>query len=182
VVLGIARGGVIVAKAVADELGTPLDVIVIRKVGHPLQRELALGAVSASGESVVTQYAADLPLEVLTALFEAQAQGARRMETSLRHDAPPLELQGRCAIVVDDGIATSATMECAIAHVRRAEAARVVCAAPVAPLESVEHLRPLCDRIAVVVVAREREFAVGRYYVDFGEVGDAQVLAALAPA
>ena len=179
VVLGIARGGVVVGQAVAQCLASQLDVVVIRKVGHPLQPELALGAVSASGESVVTPYGAEFQHEALAALFEAQAARARALDAALRGGYPQVDIRGRNVVIVDDGIATSATMECAIAHARRAAAKRVVCAAPVAPAESAAHLEALCDRIAVIVVARERDFAVGRYFRDFREVDDRQVLEAL---
>jgi predicted phosphoribosyltransferase len=180
VVLGIARGGVIVAEAVAESLHAPLDMVVVRKVGHPLQPELALGAVSASGESVVTPYAADFFHGALSPLFETQMLRARALDTALRGGIPPLDISGKPVILVDDGIATSATMECAIKHARSAGAARVVSAAPVAPYESVTYLKELCDWVAVPIVSRERDFAVGRYYRDFREVDDRQVTEALA--
>lgn len=176
IVLGIARGGVIVAQAIAEELHAPLDVVVVRKVGHPLQPELALGAVCASGESVVTAYAGEYVPGALSALVDEQIARARALEASLRGGFSPLDIGARTVILVDDGIATSATMECAIAHARTAGAARVVCAAPVAPVESAAYLERLCERLVVLVAARERDFAVGRYYRDFREVTDRQVL------
>jgi len=177
--MGIARGGVIVARFVAQVLRAPLDVVVIRKVGHPLQPELALGAVSASGDRVVTPYASEFFHGALEPLFDAQAERARALECSLRGGASALDVRGRSVILVDDGIATAASMECAIVHAKRAGASRVVAAAPVAPAESVAYLQTVCDRVAVVAVARERDFAVGRYYRDFREVDDSQVLDAL---
>jgi putative phosphoribosyl transferase len=179
VVLGIARGGVIVARAVASGLNAPLDVVVIRKVGHPLQPELALGAVSASGEVVVTPYGQELEAALRAELFAVQIERARAMEHSLR-TRPPVALHGTTAVLVDDGIATSATMACAIKHARTAGAATIVCAAPVAPAESARSLAELCDAVVVVQIARERDFAVGRYYADFREVTDAEVRRALA--
>jgi putative phosphoribosyl transferase len=178
-VLGIARGGVIVAQAVAAVLDADLDVVVIRKVGHPRQPELALGAVSASGEAVVAPFAGEYFAGPTAPLFAEQIARAHDLERRLRDGAPPLPIDGRQVIIVDDGIATSATMECAIAHARRANAARIVCAVPVAPAESVELIRRLCDDVAVRIVARERDFAVGRYYIDFREVEDRRVLDAL---
>jgi putative phosphoribosyl transferase len=178
-VLGIARGGVIVAHAVALALGADLDVVVIRKVGHPRQPELALGAVSASGESVIAPYAAEYYRGPVEPLFEEQVRRARDLELRIRGDSLPVSSEGRNVIVVDDGIATSATMECAVAHARHAHAARVVCAAPVAPSESIELIRRRCDDVAVAIVAHERDFAVGRYYRDFREVDDRQVIEAL---
>ena len=178
-VLGIARGGVIVAAAVAESLGAPLDVVVIRKVGHPLQPELALGAVSASGESVLTPYAADIGRPLLSELIHTQAARAADVESSLRQGSEPMALADRDVIVADDGIATSASMECAIEHARHAGAVRIVCAAPVAPSDSAQRLRALCDAVIVLVEAHERDFAVGRYYMDFSEVDDTTVRRAL---
>lgn len=178
-ILGIARGGVIVAQSVAAALDADLDVVVIRKVGHPRQPELALGAVSASGETVVAPYATEYFHGPMAPLFEEQARRARELESRVRGDATPVAIEGRDVVVVDDGIATSATMECAIAHARRSRASRIVCAAPVAPAESVELLRSRCDDVAVIIVSHERDFAVGRYYRDFREVDDRQVIEAL---
>jgi len=182
IVVGIARGGVIVAQSAARAMRAPLDIVVIRKVGHPMQPELALGAVSASGESVVTPYASEFFDGALTPLFDAQAVRAQALEATLRGGTQALDVRDKTVILVDDGIATSATMECAIVHARRAGAARVVGAAPVAPAESIALLEAACDRIAVLIVAHERNFAVGRYYRDFREVDDRDVLNALAQA
>lgn len=179
IVLGIARGGVIVAQAVARALSAPLDIIVIRKVGHPLQPELALGAVSASGEMTVTPYADDFTRDAMRSLFDEKAQVARELEQRLRGGVPPLPLSGATTIVVDDGMATSATMSCAIAHARRAGAKRIVCAAPVAPVDSVNQIAAQCDAVIVLIPSLDREFAVGRYYADFREVDDRQVTDAL---
>ncbi len=179
IVVGIARGGVIVAQAVARALHAPLDIVVIRKVGHPMQPELALGAVSASGDSVVTPYASEFFQGALAPLFEAQVARAQTLEAALRGGIRALDVRGKTVILVDDGIATSATMECATVHARRAGAVRVIGAAPVAPAESIAILEAVCDRVAVLIVARERNFAVGRYYRDFREVDDVHVLSAL---
>lgn len=179
-ILGIARGGVVVAHAVALALDADLDVVVIRKVGHPRQPELALGAVSASGEAVIAPYAEEYFSGPMAPLFEEQAKRARDLELRIRGDTPAMTIEGRNVVIVDDGIATSATMECAVAHARRSRAARVVCAVPVAPAESIELVRRQCDDVAVLITAYERDFAVGRYYRDFHEVDDRQVIEALA--
>jgi putative phosphoribosyl transferase len=179
-ILGIARGGVIVAEAVAASLGAPLDVVVIRKVGHPLQPELALGAVCASGESEVTPYAVEFSPEMLKPLFAMRAERARDLETRLRGGNPPLDVRGATVVLVDDGIATSATMACAIAHAHSAGAQRVVCAAPVAPVDSIGQLAARCDAVIVLLRSLDRDFAVGRYYLDFREVEDWEVAQALA--
>jgi putative phosphoribosyl transferase len=182
VVLGVARGGVIVAAAVAEALAAPLDVLVIRKVGHPMQPELAIGAVSAHGEVVATEHAAGFSQAVAQSLFNRTSQQARALEERLRGDNPPLSLAGRPVIIVDDGIATSATIMCAMSEARKLGASRIGCAVPVAPADCVIHLRPYCDELVVLVASRELPFAVGRYYFMFQEVSDARVRDELARA
>jgi putative phosphoribosyl transferase len=175
VVLGIARGGVVVAAAVASALHAPLDIIVVRKVGHPMQPELAIGAVCADGDGVTTEHAAGLPRKLVPTLFaNAQAQAAA-LEQRLRGDRPPEDLEGRPVVIVDDGIATSATMLCAIAMVRKRKASFITVAVPVAPADCALLLRSHCDELVVLVASRELPFAVGRFYYAFGEVSDARV-------
>ena len=178
-VLGIARGGVLVAAPVALALRAPLDVCVIRKVGHPAQPELAMGAVSSLGDATLTDHARDISPSDLHARIEDARARAQALEARLRGDRPPVDLAGRTVILVDDGIATSATMLCAVASARKREAARVVCAVPVAPADFLTRLREACDRSIVLVAATDWLFAVGRYYVDFHEVSDEEVRAEL---
>jgi putative phosphoribosyl transferase len=182
VVLGVARGGVIVAGAVAEALRLPLDVVVVRKVGHPLQPELAIGAVASHGQAVATEHATGLPNATVQALFTRASEQASALEDRLRGETQPLTIEGRPAIVVDDGIATSATMMCAVNAVREMGASFVTCAVPVAPADCAAHLRPHCDELVVLVAPRELPFAVGRYYFMFGEVTDARVVDELARA
>lgn len=182
VVAGVARGGVIVAGAAAEALNAPLEVLVIRKVGHPMQPELAIGAVSAHGEVVATEHARGFPQPIAQSLFSRTSQQARALEERLRGDNPPLSLAGRPVIVVDDGIATSATMMCAISEARKLGASRITCAVPVAPADCAIHLRPFCDELVVLVASRELPFAVGRYYFMFADVTDARVRDELAHA
>lgn len=182
VVLGIARGGVIVAAAVAQALAAPLDVLVVRKVGHPSQPELAIGAVSAHGDSVATEHAGAFSVVVLRSLFAKAHHEAQALETRLRGETLPIPVEGRCVIVVDDGIATAATMACALTAVRGRKASKITCAVPVAPADCLERLRPLCDELFVLVAAREIPFAVGRYYFSFQEVSDVRVRDALSHA
>ena len=165
-----------VAAAVADALQLPLDVVVVRKVGHPMQPELAIGAVSSQGQAVATEHASGLPNAAVQSLFARASEQARSLEERLRGQSPPLALEGRPAIVVDDGIATSATMLCAINTVRERGASFITCAVPVAPADCAAHLRPHCDELVVLVAPRDLPFAVGRYYFMFGEVTDARVI------
>ena len=174
VVCGLARGGVPVAAEVAAALPGQLDVLVVRKVGHPQQLEYALGAVSEDG--VVDPE--DLP-DRLAALPLAQAaEQARR----LRDGAPPLELTGRTTVVVDDGLATGHSMACALATARRRGAARVVMAVPVAAGPGWRSLARHWEACAVGVVEPPDFYAVGQFYEDFGQVSDAVVTSLIARA
>lgn len=180
IVLGIARGGVIVAAAVAEAAQLLLDVVVIRKVGHPMQPELAIGAVSADGEAVSTPHAASFPKAVLNVLFARASREAQALEERLRGTIAALDLSGRAVIVVDDGIATSATMVCALQSARKRGAAHLVCAVPVAPAESLEQVRRHCDAVIALIPAQGMPFAVGRFYFAFQTVSDSRVREELA--
>jgi len=168
-----------VAEPVARELHAPLDLIVIRKVGHPLQPELAIGAVSSGGDVVFTEYAAGFSDADLRQWVGATMSAAQELEARIRHGIPQAPIAGMTAIVVDDGIATSATMLCASAAARRRGAARIVCAVPVAPDESLRQVRMHFDDVVVLQSVAHPHFAVGRFYANFAEVSDADVRAAL---
>ena len=181
VVVGLPRGGVVVAAEVARILEAPLDIVVVRKVGAPWNPELALGAV---GEGRVLVRNEDI-LRVVglgEAAFRVAAQeAAAQVETRslrLRGGRPPLEARGRNVILVDDGIATGATAEAAIRVLKAQGAARVVLAVPVATPDAVAHLRTSADEV-IVVDAPPELGAIGAWYADFSEVTDDQVLALL---
>ncbi|TDD72347.1 phosphoribosyltransferase [Jiangella aurantiaca] len=184
-VLGLPRGGVTVAAPVAAALGGELDVLVVRKVGVPWQPELALGAVTTSGHRVINGEVARRirlrPDEVETVFRNAQ-DAARDRERLLRGDRPPLRLAGRTVVLVDDGIATGATMRAAAELLATAEPAphSVVVAVPVGPQDTVDELAAVVD--AVVVLRIPVTFnAVGEWYDDFTQVEDADVRALLTP-
>ncbi|MFD7554780.1 phosphoribosyltransferase [Streptomyces sp. NPDC059835] len=184
VVLGLPRGGVPVAFPVARELGAPLDVIVVRKLGVPSHRELGFGAIGEGGVRVISEdivrqarvTGADVAAVERTAREELGRQAHR-----LREGRPRVPLTGRTAIVVDDGIATGATAAAACEVVRAQGAARVVLAAPVAPPDAVAWLRTEADE--VVCLSTPRAFrAVGEWYEDFSQTPDEEVVALLAEA
>lgn len=182
-VLGLPRGGVAVAAVVADAVGGELDVLVVRKVGVPWQPELAFGAVTASGHRVVNGEVARRirlePAEVEGAFRRAQAAAEDR-ERLLRGDRPPPRLAARTVVLVDDGIATGATIRAAAELLASAEPGpgRVVVAVPVGPSDTVEELAGAVD--AVVVLRIPPTFnAVGEWYEDFAQVDDADVRALL---
>jgi predicted phosphoribosyltransferase len=176
VVLAIPRGGLPVAAAIARELGAPLDVLVAHKLGAPFQPELAIGAVASDGTVLVEPWAADLAPdpEWLSRAVDAELERTRAHEQVLRAGRPAPRLVGRTALLVDDGIATGATVRVGVLAARAAGAARVVVAAPVGAGESVESLRQLADKV-VVLATPDPFYAVGEFYVRFDQVDDAQV-------
>ena len=168
VVLGLARGGVPVAAEVAKALDAPLDVLVVRKIGHPLQPEYALGAVSEDG--VVGP--PGLPEE----LVAPRVPEARELARSLRAGRPPVAVAGRTAVVVDDGLATGRSMAVALETVSRRDPARVVMAVPAASGPGFRHLAADYDVCAVLVVEPPAFAAVGQFYDSFDQVTDAEVM------
>ncbi|MEI3848249.1 MULTISPECIES: phosphoribosyltransferase [unclassified Microbacterium] len=178
VVLGIARGGVVVAAAVAQELGLPLDAVVVRKLGAAGHEEFAVGAI-AEGVRIVTPGA--VRWAGMSEGDVERVEEAEREELQRRTDAygsRPADLTGRTALVVDDGVATGASAVAACRAVRARGATRVVLAVPVAP----HRWRPPADAVDEFVCPhREADFwAVGQYYDDFGQTTDAEVVALLA--
>jgi predicted phosphoribosyltransferase len=182
VVLGLPRGGVPVAYEIAAALGLPLDVLLVRKLGLPWQPELAMGAIASGGALVVN----DEVVRHLTpgdGAFEAvrarEQRELERREREYRGDRPPLDMRGRTGILVDDGLATGATMEAAVRSLRALGAGRVVVAVPVASIEARERIEALADEI-VCLATPEWFSAVGQWYHDFGQTSDTEVRELLA--
>lgn len=177
IVLGIPRGGVPVAAVVARRLGLPLDVIVAHKVGAPFQPELAVAAVVADGTTVVEPWAVEelgVDRAALAAAVTAEIERARTREQRFRAGRPPLQLAGRPVLIVDDGIATGATVHAAVLAARAAGASRVVVAAPVGAVDTVVRLRRVADEV-VVPEQPDPFHAVGLWYARFDPVDDAEV-------
>lgn len=176
-VLGLPRGGVPVAAAVAARLRAALDVFCVRKVGVPGHAELAMGAI-AGGGSVVRNEQVLLRSHISDDQFEAVAARERTVlddvERSLRGDRPPIEASGRRVVVVDDGVATGASARVALQAVRALDPALLVLAVPVGPADSTESLRADSDDV-LVVVTPDYFGAVGSFYGDFAPVGDDEV-------
>jgi len=181
VILGIPRGGVPVAHEVAVETHAPLDVIVARKVALPEDPELALGAVA---RNVTVRFAEAARSSWAAAGFSSAAEAARaevaRRELAYRSSRAPLELAGKTAILVDDGLATGATMVAAIRAAREAGAARVVAAAPVASREAAELVRKEADE-SILLEVPAAFWAVGEWYEEFPQVENDTVLRLMQP-
>jgi len=181
-VLGLPRGGVPVAYEVAHILGAPLDVMLVRKVGMPGWPELAIGAI-ASGNILVHRppLGSEVSAETFDRLAEEQRRELVRRERIYRGSRPPLELQGKTVILVDDGLATGATMLAAVRAARKAQAATIVVAAPVASREAAELLRAEADSV-VILQTPELLFAIGGWYENFEQLEDDDVTRLLAVA
>jgi predicted phosphoribosyltransferase len=181
VVLALPRGGVPVGAEVARHLAAPLDVMVVRKLGVPGHRELAMGALASGGVRVLNE---DLLMElgipewVIEEAVAREAPELERRERAYRGGRPPLEVEGRTVILVDDGVATGASMRAAVAALRQRGPKRLVVAVPVAAEAIREGLAREVDEM-VCVRTPEPFLAVGLWYEDFSETTDEEVRAAL---
>ncbi len=183
VVFALPRGGVPVALEVASSLGAPLELILVRKIGVPYQPELAVAAVVDGGEAQIVVEpqvlaATGITREAIDAWARIELREIERRRQSYLAGREQVPVAGRTAIVVDDGIATGTTMRAALKALARRAPARLILAVPVAPPETLESLRAEVDE--VVCLATPVEFgAIGRFYRDFHQLSDAEVIAAL---
>ncbi len=178
VVLALPRGGVPVADEVARVLNAPLDVVVARKIGAPFQPELGVGAVAGDAPPLydpVLLGQLGLTEDELRPIAEREQTELRRRENVYRHGRPPLELEGRSAVLVDDGVATGSTARAALRAVRRAHPARTYLAAPVCSPQAVELLSDAADEVVCVEVPPAFG-SVGFWYERFPQLTDGEVL------
>ena len=176
-VLALPRGGVPVAYEVARALDAELDVLVVRKLGLPQQPELALGAIASGGATVLNQgliRAAGLTQAHVDAIVQAERAELNRRERAYRGERPPLDVRGRVLIIVDDGLATGASMQAAIIALRSLRPAKIVVAVPVAPAEAAEEFVGTVDEFVCVEAPRDFN-SVGWWYRDFSQTQDQEV-------
>lgn len=180
-VLGVPRGGVVVAARVAEALGAPLDVIIPRKIGAPRNPELAIGAVGPTGEVIIDEGLANLvgaTPAYIAKESQRQAEEVKRRLDHYRRGLPPLQLEGADVVVVDDGVATGYTLLAALRAVRAHSPASLIAAIPVAPREAIPRLE--AEGCKVICLFTPTPFyAVGQFYRHFPQVTDEEVAALL---
>ncbi|WP_085632438.1 phosphoribosyltransferase [Pseudomonas sp. R16(2017)] len=179
IVLGLPRGGVPVACEVASALQVRLDVLVVRKLGAPGHPEYAMGAIAGGGVQILNDDALrtfKVDRDAFAAVLDRETRELARREQAYRAGRPPLNLKDQVVILIDDGLATGASMLAAVEAVRRQGPARLVVAVPVAPPDTLEALRNEVDEVVCPLVP-ERMVSVGYWYEDFPQTSDEEVVA-----
>ncbi len=177
IVLGLPRGGVVVASEVAGKLGLPLDVFIVRKLGVPGHNELAMGAIASGGIRVMNEDVLQqimIPASAIEAATRREELELKRREEAYRGSRARLNVQGLQVILVDDGLATGATMRAAVTALRRQKPQRLIIAVPAAAPDTCEQLRTEVDDI-VCGITPEPFYGVGAWYEDFSQTTDEEV-------
>jgi predicted phosphoribosyltransferase len=179
-VLGIPRGAVPMAKIIAEALSGDLDVVLVHKLGAPGNPEFAIGSVDENGQVYLSDYVRELGISesYIEKEKHAQLQTLHKRRAQYTPVRPPLDPAGRIVIVVDNGIATGASMIAALRVVRAKHPAKLIAAVAVAPPETVERMRAEADEV-VCIYAPEHFYAVGQFFADFSQVSDEQAIAIL---
>ena len=187
VVLALPRGGVVAGREIAQALGLPLDIAVVRKIGHPLSPEYAIGAVDDAGAIILNDAETESVSQAwLSDEIEREKKEAERRVKAYRGARKPIPILGKTALIVDDGIATGLTMRLVVRSLRAQHTAgcggtcrrpaRIVVAVPVASAEAVESLRKEADEVITLEPPEEFLGAVGAHYLEFAQVEDAEVI------
>lgn len=177
-ILGLPRGGVIVAFEVAQALELPLDIICPQKIGAPFNAELALGAITDTGEGFFNRELIDeleLPKEYLEESIMRAKNEAREKLQRYRKKKEPIELKDKIVIICDDGLATGATMKASILSVKNKQAKKIVVAVPVGPMDTLNEIHKMADEV-ICLHSPALFYGVGEFYSDFSQTSDQQVL------
>jgi predicted phosphoribosyltransferase len=181
VVFALPRGGVVLGSEIARSLNAPLDLVIARKIGHPQNEEYAVCAVAEDGDMLCNEAAiAELDQEWLRAQAERERLEARRRREVYLRGSPPRDVEGKTAIVVDDGVATGLTIMLAIHELRHRSPKKIVVAVPVAPKETAEAIQKEVDELVALEIPRFYLGAVGAYYEEFPQVTDGDVIRLMA--
>ncbi|MCI0445347.1 phosphoribosyltransferase [bacterium] len=178
VILALPRGGVPVAYQVATRLDLPLDIFLVRKLGVPGQEELAMGAIASGGVRVLNHdviQALQIPESIIDSVAAKEQRELERREKFYKQDAPPFDLKNKTVILIDDGLATGATMRAAAEALKQQEVNKIVIAVPVAAESTCRELSQLVDEI-VCVLTPEPFYGVGYWYDDFSQTSDVEVI------
>jgi putative phosphoribosyl transferase len=182
IIIGLPRGGVIVAAEIAQKLNLPLDIVVTRKIGSPISPELAIGAISESGTVILDQNVINsiggVDKNFIEKQVETEKKETERRLTLYRAGRTPLDLKDKTVIIVDDGIATGATMRAAVKSVKEKGAIKVILVIPVAPKDILEVLSQDVDKV-VCLTTPDVFYAIGTFYKNFPQIQDDQVVKAL---
>lgn len=177
-ILAIPRGGVVVAYQIAEALDMPLDVIIPRKLGAPYNSELAIGAVTEDGSTVLDENLVaylNVSSDYILKESEQQKQEIERRQNIYRQGMPPRTIAGKEVIVVDDGIATGSTMKAALLSIRNRGAKSITVAIPVGPPSTIEELEEIADKIVCLYTPNYFQ-AIGQFYKDFSQTSDEEVI------
>jgi putative phosphoribosyl transferase len=177
IVLGLPRGGVPVAYEVSKSLGAPLDVLIIRKLGTPGYQELAMGAIGPNDVKVLNENIIrrlSITQEQINEVFEREKKELNRRMQKYRNNLNPLNLKNKNVLIIDDGLATGATMKVAITIVEKMGANQIIVAVPVAPVDIYQEIKERVDNIVVLKTPRPFN-AVGAWYIDFSQTTDSKV-------
>jgi len=173
VILAVPRGGIPVAYAVAKELGFPLDVILSKKIGHPMNKEYAIGSVSLTDYFIIPH--ADVSQQYIENEIEKLRRKLKEMYHKFMGDKEPENLEGKTVIVIDDGIATGNTLLGTVNILKKSKPGKIIIAVPVASLHAIQKLRKEVDDVISVMIP-EHFYGVGAFYEDFEQVSDEEVI------
>ncbi|MBI2329793.1 phosphoribosyl transferase [Candidatus Daviesbacteria bacterium] len=177
VVYALPRGGVVVGAEIAKAINAPLDLIITRKIGHPMQPEYAIGAVAEDGHSILNEGILDVPEEYIHSEAKKQTQEAKRRRQTYLEGKPQIPCKGKVAILADDGIATGLTMKAAINELKlHYNPQKIIVAVPVTPWEVSEEIKKMGAEVLAIITTKEFLGAIGAYYQDFNPVSDEEVI------